>query len=143
MRRALWRRFLQRGSIPTLSLFVAVVLITQSTVSLVLFQILQGVHRTWPFLDYPMYALSHHEGERVSKLVVIGAELDGGEHEVTSEDLGLGDWAFSMFVRALLRDEQAAIQEFVRAYEQKQAKQLLWPATTRSASSSRRRGPSA
>ena len=122
---------MQRVAFIIISIWFAAILISQITISVVLFPLWQGISRTWPFLDYPMFAPAHYEGERMPQLVVIGKRIDTqaayeDEIEITSRDLGLGDWAFSMFIRALLSDDQAAIREFVDTYEKKNSKQLAW-----------------
>lgn len=54
---------------------------------------------TWPFMDYPMYAQSHHEGERVLPGPVVYAEFaDGGEVRLEPADIGVTSWIFRIWV---------------------------------------------
>jgi hypothetical protein len=59
---------------------------------------------TWPFTDYPMYAESHQEGERISaKHFVFATTADGREVEITPESLGVNLWVFERWAGALKR----------------------------------------
>jgi hypothetical protein len=57
---------------------------------------------TWPFTDYPMYARSRHEGDRVVGRHFLYAVLeDGREVEVTPDDLGGNVFVFEKWIDAL------------------------------------------
>jgi hypothetical protein len=59
---------------------------------------------TWPFTDYPMYAQSHQEGERIpAKHFVFARTADGREVEVTPENLGVNRWVFERWASSLKR----------------------------------------
>ena len=50
---------------------------------------------SWPFTDYPMYAWSHYEGERIKAYPIVSATTeDGQEIEIIADDLGLNIWQF-------------------------------------------------
>jgi hypothetical protein len=56
----------------------------------------------WPFTDYPMYAQSHHEGERIVAYHLIFATTEDGEEvEISANDLGLNIWQFMRWARQL------------------------------------------
>jgi hypothetical protein len=62
---------------------------------------------TWPFTDYPMYAHSHREGERISaKHFVFAITADGREVEITPENLGVNLWVFERWAGALKREAE-------------------------------------
>jgi hypothetical protein len=83
-------------------------LISAVIVAVLGFQVFAVVARsgkwTWPFTDYPMYAQSHQEGERISaKHFVFAITADGQEVEITSENLGVNLWVFERWVGGLKR----------------------------------------
>jgi hypothetical protein len=73
-----------------------------------LFAVLARTAKGWPFIDYPMYATSREEGDRVpvdSKLYAGFA--DGTEVALSPDDLGLGNgwWLFRFWVVDALAKE--------------------------------------
>jgi hypothetical protein len=49
----------------------------------------------WPFIDYPMYASSHYEGERIpARHTVYGITADGHQLELTRNNIGVNLWLF-------------------------------------------------
>jgi len=59
---------------------------------------------SWPFTDYPMYAHSHQEGERIpARHYVTLTTADGQEMEITARDVGVNLWVFERWVGALKR----------------------------------------
>ena len=57
---------------------------------------------TWPFTDYPMYARSQQEGDRVVGRHILYAVLeDGREIEITPDDLGGNVFVFQKWIGAL------------------------------------------
>ncbi len=75
---------------------------------------------TWPFIDYPMYSKSRHDGDRVvARHFVFGTTEDGKEVAITPEDVGVVLWVYEKWASALMaaaltadaapsRDDQAA-----------------------------------
>ena len=63
----LWNRL----AIPALSGVVALIWLSQFTVSVPLYLIANGLRRSWPIIDYPMYSPSHFEGDQISRLAVV------------------------------------------------------------------------
>jgi hypothetical protein len=62
---------------------------------------------SWPFIDYPMYAHSHQEGERIpAKHSVVATTADGREVAITPEDVGVNIWVFERWVGALKRQAE-------------------------------------
>lgn len=62
---------------------------------------------TWPFTDYPMYAQSHQEGERISaKHFVFARTADGQEIEITPENLGVNRFVFERWAAALRKEAE-------------------------------------
>jgi len=72
----------------------------------------------YPFINYPMYASSHHEGERIAYEHTVHAVFDdGSETAFKSVDLNSSTYLFALWVKAMvaipgdsymLRDESAA-----------------------------------
>jgi hypothetical protein len=59
---------------------------------------------SWPFTDYPMYAQSHQEGERIpARHFVAATTADGQEIAITPEDVGVNLWVFERWANALKR----------------------------------------
>jgi hypothetical protein len=59
----------------------------------------------WPFTDYPMYAWSHHEGERVSaRHYIYATTADGEEIEILPEDVGVNIFLFERWGRHLMEN---------------------------------------
>ena len=62
---------------------------------------------SWPFTDYPMYAQSHQEGERIpARHLVAATTADGQQMAVTPEDVGVNLWVFERWVSALKRQAE-------------------------------------
>jgi hypothetical protein len=58
---------------------------------------------SWPFIDYPMYAFSMHEGDRVEARHFVYAIGRGGQKtEITADDIGVNLWVFEKWTRELL-----------------------------------------
>jgi hypothetical protein len=63
----------------------------------------------WPFTDYPMYASSHYEGERIVASHLIFATTDDGEEvEISANDLGLNIWQFLSWANQLVAWNEGA-----------------------------------
>jgi hypothetical protein len=57
----------------------------------------------WPFTDYPMYASSHQEGERVSaRHFIYATTADGEEIEISADDVGVNIFLFERWGRDLM-----------------------------------------
>ena len=61
-----------RLAIPALSGVIALIWLSLFTVSVPLYLIANGLRRSWPIIDYPMYSPSHFEGDRIARLAVVG-----------------------------------------------------------------------
>jgi len=65
----------------------------------------------WPFTDYPMYAQSHQERERIpAKHLVTGLTADGQEIPITFKDVGVNLWVFERWAGALEHRRAAGVQ---------------------------------
>lgn len=74
----------------------------------------------WPFLGYPMYAIPHYEGDRMSRNRVYGILADSSEVAVTHSTLGTDFWTFRRgLVFALLNGDRQEIEAFADLYEQR------------------------
>jgi hypothetical protein len=111
------RQALHQAAIPVLSGLIAGVLLAQIAASLLLFPVAHHLRKTWPFLDYPMYSRPHYEGDRVSKVMVLGIREDGSEVPVTAAALGLGEWHFHIFVKAVLSERRQVVEGLLDRYE--------------------------
>jgi hypothetical protein len=118
------RRWIGRKSAPIASAAILAVLVPQFVVSILGFPIRQGLHKSWPFIDYPMYSHPHYEGEKISRPVVIAVREDMKEMEIGPDDLGIQYWFFVRFVLALQRNNDTVIREYARVYEEKQGTKL-------------------
>jgi hypothetical protein len=81
--------------------FRTVSVVIVAVLGLQLFAVLARTAKGWPFIDYPMYATSLEEGDRVpvdSKLYAGFA--DGTEVALSPSELGLGDlwWMYHFWV---------------------------------------------
>jgi hypothetical protein len=64
---------------------------------------------TWPFIDYPMYSHSRHEGDRVvARHFVFATTVDGKEVPITPKDLGVVIWVYERWAGALMAAAQQA-----------------------------------
>jgi hypothetical protein len=64
---------------------------------------------TWPFTDYPMYATSRYEGERVNaRRFVFGITDDGREVAITPKELGVNVFLYERWAGALVASAKAA-----------------------------------
>ena len=81
----------------------------------------------WPFIDYPMYARSHYEGERVPVKYTINATLsDNKKVSLVHEDLDLNDWKFNYkFVYPVLRNDVKGMQELIEYYRNRTGKKIV------------------
>jgi hypothetical protein len=82
------------------SLFIVVVLGLQS------FAVIARTAKGWPFTDYPMYATSHQDGDRVPVESNLYATFDDAtEVLVTPNDLGIGDgwWTYNFWILSALQ----------------------------------------
>jgi hypothetical protein len=78
---------------------VSVVIVV--VLGLQLFAVVVRSFKGWPFIDYPMYAHSYEEGDRIPVDSRLYATLaDGTEVPITPEDLGLGNswWIYSYWI---------------------------------------------
>jgi hypothetical protein len=63
----------------------------------------------WPFIDYPMYASSHYEGERIpARHVIYGITADGRELELTRDNIGVNLWLFEKWAGHMTAAQPAA-----------------------------------
>lgn len=68
---------------------------------------------TWPFIDYPMYSHSRHDGDRVvARHFVFGTTADGKEVAITPASLGVVIWVYEKWAADLMAaGEKAAAGE--------------------------------
>ena len=95
-----------RLAIPALSGVIALIWLSQFTVSVPLYLIANGLRRSWPIIDYPMYSPSHFEGDRIARLA-----------DILPDDIGGGYWHFQIFTTAVGRADKEVTQDVVRMYE--------------------------
>ena len=110
-------RFLRRFGILCVSVLIAFILLFQFIVSIASFALAQGITRSWPIMDYPMYSEPHFEGDEIVRMAVVGIRDNGEEIDIRPEDIGGGYWYFQVFARAVTRADEAVIRDTVRAYE--------------------------
>ena len=85
----------------------------------------------WPFLDYPMYSIPHHDGDALDRYFVFGTLKDSAEVPIFPEDLGLHFWQFygqsqqRSVVAALLHENSNLIKTYVELYQSRHNKRLL------------------
>jgi hypothetical protein len=66
----------------------------------------------WPFTDYPMYASSHQEGERVSaRHFIYATTADGEEIELFPEDVGGNIFMFERWGHRLMDSPGDEVKE--------------------------------
>jgi hypothetical protein len=81
--------------------FHMVSLVIVVVLGLQLFAIAARTPKGWPFIDYPMYASSSEEGDRIPVDAKLYATLaDGTEVLITPRDLGLGNswWMYHRWI---------------------------------------------
>jgi hypothetical protein len=132
-------RFLRRFVILWVSVLIAFIWSLQFMVSIPFFALAQGITRSWPLMDYPMYSEPHFEGDEIARMAVVGIRDDGEEIDIRPEDIGGGYWYFQVFARAVTRADEAVIRDIVRAYEARynihltalrvENRPLLWKST--------------
>ena len=106
-----------RSRTTVISLAAAGVLIAQAVVVLLPLSGIRTHTWYWPFIDYPMYAKPHYEGDRVKvsdPLVVRFA--DGSESEVDAASLGLNFWHLMNLTRDLKEGDPNAAERLIRAH---------------------------
>jgi len=106
-----------RLAIPALSGVIALIWLSQFTVSVPLYLIANGLRRSWPVIDYPMYSPSHFEGDRIARLAVVGIRDNAEEIDISPDDIGGGYWHFQIFTTAVGRADKEVTQDVVRMYE--------------------------
>jgi hypothetical protein len=94
------------------SFFIVGVLLTQAATLFV-----TAMHATFlrsklfPFLEYPMYAPAHYEGERVTASWLLEGQLPQGDGvPVTKEQLGIDIFDFNRLVQATLEGDKQQAQ---------------------------------
>jgi hypothetical protein len=77
-------------------------------------------NRLYPIIDYPMYALAHYDGERVTgRWLLRGVLENGGEIDITEQSLHLSVWDFVGLTEPIVSgapnapETHRAIQELV------------------------------
>ena len=108
-----WKRL----AIPALSGVIALIWLSQFTVSVPLHLIARGLRRSWPIIDYPMYSGPHFEGDQISRLAVVGIRDNAEEIDILPEDIGGGYCHFKIFATAVKHADKEVIQDVVRMYE--------------------------
>lgn len=89
----------------------------------------------WPILNYPMYAGSALEGDRVSQYTVLGVRADGSRVRIAPADFGLGTltedyrtpfWLYREGPVAALRENDRERARFYRGvYERRTGSRLV------------------
>ena len=144
------RNAFKKLSVPLISFVIATFLVLQAVAGFVP-MLLDGPagHRTafvarlfsniylvfppllWPFLDYPMYSIPHHDGDALDRYFVFGTLEDSAEVPIFPEDLGLHFWQFygqsqqRSVVAALLHENSSLIKTYVELYQSRHNKRLL------------------
>ena len=79
----------------------------------------------WPFLDYPMYSDSHHEGDSIMQYHLVGVLEDFTKVQIGPDDLDMGFWRFRKnVVFELLRNQDERVNSVVELYQLKYKKRL-------------------
>lgn len=94
------------------------------------FQTAADILRTdymWPFLDYPMYSYSRHEGQRlVVRYDVYGTTSDGAEVEIAPKDLGMYWFPFRRtFLADIFRGDREKIAAYLDEYRKRHGKEIV------------------
>lgn len=76
------------------SFLVSILLLQGSTIVFMAFGKPLGTW-FWPIIDYPMYSVSHVEGDYINVYFTLEVEMiDGTVSKVTADDVGLNFWKF-------------------------------------------------
>ncbi len=108
---------MKRFAIPCVSGLIASIWSLQFIVSVPLSVITNGIRRTWPIVDYPMYSMPHFQGEKIPRLAVVGIRENSEEVDILPEDIGGGYWHFQIFATAVKRADEDVIRDIVQMYE--------------------------
>jgi hypothetical protein len=111
------QRFLGRLAIFCVSLVITLIWSTQFIVSLPLALLAQGIKRSWPIIDYPMYNEPHFVGDKIPRMAVVGVLENAQEIDIGPEDIGGGYWYYQVFAKAMRRGDEDVIWDMARAYE--------------------------
>ena len=80
----------------------------------------------WPFIDYPMYAAPHYQGDAIARVFLFGVLEDSTVVRIIAEDLGLGYWHFRKhFINGLIRDDYNGVKMFVNLYQNMTNRRLV------------------
>ena len=64
-----------------------------------------------------MYSGPHFEGDKITRIAVVGIRDNAEEIDIAAEDIGGGYWHLQIFARAVMRAEEDVIRDMVRIYE--------------------------
>lgn len=80
----------------------------------------------YPFLDYPLYAPPHYEGDTIDQRLVFGVSEDLTEAPILPEELGLSFFEFEKEFLLALRDGKGdEVNKYVELYQRKHNKKLI------------------
>ena len=79
----------------------------------------------YPFLDYPLYAPPHYEGESIGWTLVFAETEEVTEWPVIALDLGVSAYRFEKAFLRALEGDHAAVHEYINLYHRKYGRNLV------------------
>jgi hypothetical protein len=79
----------------------------------------------YPFLDYPLYAPPHYEGETIGWTLVFAQTEEMTERPVTARDLGVSAYRFEKAFLRAIEGDHAAVHEYINLYQRKYGGNLV------------------
>ena len=79
----------------------------------------------WPFLDYPMYSVTHEAGDTIQRPRVYGLFDDSTRVHVEPSDLGLEFWLFRRgLIFSLVEGDTSRVRLYARRYARRHGRSL-------------------
>ena len=95
-----------------ISVFIAVILVTQFIVGIV-----NTGRWAWPMVAYPMYKTAHYDGERFDEYDLYAVLRDNSRIRIDPAELGMGYWIFRQNVLdGLLLDRVEPLSPIIARY---------------------------
>jgi hypothetical protein len=79
----------------------------------------------YPFLDYPLYAPPHYEGESIGQPLVFGWSEEMTEWPVVPLDLGVSSYKLERAFLSALKGDHAGVHKYLDLYQQRYGKKLV------------------
>jgi len=82
--------------------------------------------KLWPFVDYPMYSIPRHQGDKINQYFVFGILEDNREVLIQPHDLDLNFWIFEdQVIDAIRKKNQEQIRRSAILYQSIKHQKLL------------------